>query len=166
MARDGVGRDTEHDGTYRREILELVADGARLYRATGRIVLRVEIEQDPLPSIVGKRMFLPVLIWQSEGGGLDTNFRHIHVSDYSIASSSSWPRANRKNIASKAPAAKDASSTTNRTPSIGTRATIERTNVPSTPSDHPTHSRCRKRRTNRPPTRTPAYTRARRTSRT
>ena len=49
-----VGADTEHDRAARLELAPGVSDPARLSRATGRVVLGIEVEDDRLAAQVGE----------------------------------------------------------------------------------------------------------------
>src|SRR5436309_3119107 len=52
VRRRGVGADADHLGAGVLEVLVLVAEGACFLRAAGRVVLRVEVEDDRLPAAV------------------------------------------------------------------------------------------------------------------
>src|SRR5206468_3306773 len=52
VRRRGVGADADHLGASVLEVLVLVAEGACFLRAAGRVVLRVEVEDDRLPAAV------------------------------------------------------------------------------------------------------------------
>src|SRR5947209_7504325 len=71
-----VGRDPEHDGALAFELAVDVADPARLRRATGSVILGVEVEDDLLAAQVGQADRLPGVGGQAEIGSRVTFTKH------------------------------------------------------------------------------------------
>jgi hypothetical protein len=65
-----VARHAEHDDAELLERRPVVAEAAGLLRAAGRVVLRVEVDDDVLAGEVGERDLLAVLIGERERGSL------------------------------------------------------------------------------------------------
>src|SRR6185369_8579609 len=70
VRRAVVGRDTEHHRPALLVGLPVVAEAARFLRTAGRVVLRIEIEDDVLAGEVGERDLLAVLVGERECGRL------------------------------------------------------------------------------------------------
>src|SRR6185295_12987732 len=61
VARDRVGRDAEDQGAPRLDLAPAVAEGAGLFRTAGRVVLRIEIEDDRLAAQL-RQLNLPAVV--------------------------------------------------------------------------------------------------------
>lgn len=59
---DAICADAKHSRTGFFNLFPGVSQAARLRRTAGRVVFRVEIEDDVFPSVVSKRMLLAVLV--------------------------------------------------------------------------------------------------------
>jgi len=66
VALGRVGADSEHERVQRLELAEIVAKVACFRRTAGRVVLRIEIQDNPLASEIFQGYVLLILIFQRE----------------------------------------------------------------------------------------------------
>src|SRR5579872_7155886 len=60
------------------KLWQVVAEGAGLFGATGSVVLRIEIQYEWTPGVVGEAVGLAVLIVETESGRLPAGFDERH----------------------------------------------------------------------------------------
>src|SRR3954453_21295892 len=77
-ARDGIGRDAEHDRAGGVVVGRVVADPARLGRATRRVGLGIEVDNDLLSAQLRQAHLLAALVRQLEVRRGLTNLDHHH----------------------------------------------------------------------------------------
>src|SRR6185369_7500106 len=76
MAFLTVAAAAEHDRIELAELANAGRELARLDRAAGRVVLRIEIKNDPLPGVIRQAAGLAILVFQCERGGFLSDFDH------------------------------------------------------------------------------------------
>jgi hypothetical protein len=82
--RDRVGGDAEHRGPRLQVVAAVLSHTAGLGGAAGRIGLRIKVDDDRLPSVVGQLDGASVLVGQLEVGGMLSGFDHADISCHGL----------------------------------------------------------------------------------